>query len=421
MRAAVGTCRWHKTPMLHRSLGSLLAIACWALAAPAARADTLSEAKVIRVARSRSPEAVVAREVAGVAEAELVRASLYPNPSVDWRREHVPGSGPGAEREDSVSLTVPVDITGRRPAQSALARAGVSSARARAALAQSEAVTISLYAFYSALAAEREVRIASRAVTRLDEATRVLGRRHEEGDTSGYQRARLEIEAELARSELRQVRAKAWSSRATLALLLGTAVTKLQLRGNLHTLDPGSGTPNPKRPRPSSALFVASAADAGEARSAADWAWVPTVALSGGVRVVHTDETRYGYTAGVALSLPVFSFGQELRAETAARQKLAMAEAALADRAATIKEARAREQLVTTRREVALFNKAMRTHIAVLERAAESGYREGDLSVVELVDAERARTAFELRQLELELRAKRAEIDLRAARGEFER
>jgi hypothetical protein len=40
--------------------------------------------------------------------------------------------------------------------------------------------------------------------------------------------------------------------------------------------------------------------------------------------------------------------------------------------------------------------------------------------VLELLDAQRARTVIELRKLELALAAKQAEIRLRAARGEFE-
>jgi len=55
-----------------------------------------------------------------------------------------------------------------------------------------------------------------------------------------------------------------------------------------------------------------------------------------------------------------------------------------------------------------------------LVRAAESGYREGERSVLELLDAERARAEVEGRRLDLSLAEKRADIVLRAARGELE-
>ena len=55
-----------------------------------------------------------------------------------------------------------------------------------------------------------------------------------------------------------------------------------------------------------------------------------------------------------------------------------------------------------------------------IQRAAESGYREGKGSVLQLLDARRARTAVELRRLELSLSVKQAEVALRASRGDFE-
>jgi hypothetical protein len=55
-----------------------------------------------------------------------------------------------------------------------------------------------------------------------------------------------------------------------------------------------------------------------------------------------------------------------------------------------------------------------------LVSAAESGYREGARTLVELLDAYRAQTDVDGRRLELAATAKHAEIALRYARGEFE-
>jgi outer membrane protein TolC len=131
-------------------------------------------------------------------------------------------------------------------------------------------------------------------------------------------------------------------------------------------------------------------------------------------------ETRTGYVAGVSVSLPIFSRGQELRAEASARQRLAAAEVKAEERARSVDEVRAREVLASARREIARFIAVTRDRVEVLERAVHSGYREGDRSVLELVDVERVRAQVQRRLLELELLAKRAEIELRAVRGEFE-
>jgi hypothetical protein len=76
--------------------------------------------------------------------------------------------------------------------------------------------------------------------------------------------------------------------------------------------------------------------------------------------------------------------------------------------------------LRAARAEVVRFDQSTRVRVELLERAALSGYREGDRSAVELVDAQRARTEVDRRVLELQLLAKSAELELRGARGDFE-
>lgn len=382
------------------------------------QAEALTEAEVVRLATARAPHALAAREAVSVAQAEEVRASLYPNPALGWDREHLP-SAPGEDLVDDLFLTLPIDVSGRRWANTALARADVAKSRATAARTQSAAVAVSLSAFYDALAAARDVAIASGVVARLDEAARVVGRRQEAGTTSGYERARLEVEAELARSVLRQAEARARVARLELAFLLGIDSSKLELRGDLTTTaDPRQGPGAASRP--SLRLLRSSQEAARDAREAAGWSWIPTLSLSGGLRIDGTNESRYGYVAGASITLPVFSRGQDVRAEASARERLAAAELQAAERNASLDAVRAHQQLVAARGEVARFEEATRDRVELLERAAQSGYREGERSIVELVDAQRARTEVERRRLELQLAAKRAEVALRAAQGEFE-
>jgi cobalt-zinc-cadmium efflux system outer membrane protein len=399
--------------MLARSLGVWLALV---VASPVAAQATreLTEAEVIRIAKTMAPEALAALAAIALAQAQETRAGLYPNPDLGLQREHVPG---GDVREDSILLTVPIELAGRRPAEQALARSETALARARAARTQSEAVAGALATFYEALAAEASVRIEKRAVARLDEAARVVGRRHEEGATSGYERARIELEAELSRSRLHGTQASARTVRATLAVLLGLEATGLALRGDLTTSEAAS---TPASERPSIRLLQDAERQARDARSAAGFGWVPALSLTGGLRIAETTGTHYGYVAGLALSLPIFSHGQDLEAEASAREQLAATEALLARRVAHSREQRAREQLVSARQELARFQQTTSARVELLERAAESGYREGDRSTVELLDAQRARTDVDRRTLELELLAKHAEVDLRAARGELE-
>jgi outer membrane protein TolC len=363
----------------------------------------------------------VAMGVGGAAHADaLTEADVTRLSSLGWDREAIPGGAASPERIDDLFLTVPLDLSSRRRAGVALARAEVASLRSRAARSQSDAVTASLFLFYDALAADREVAIASRAVARLDEAARVMERRQQAGTTSGYERTRLEVEAELARSALRGSEARSKAARAELALLLALDSSALKLQGDLTPAVVVEGSNTAAASRPSVKLLRQSEAEAREARAAGGWSWVPTLSLSGGVRIRETDVTSYGYVAGVSLSLPVFARGQEVIAESAARQRLADVQARAAERATEIEVQRAHRDLIASRAELERFEEATKDRVGLLERAAESGYREGARSIVELVDAQRTGTQVERRRLELQSAVKRAELALRAARGEFE-
>jgi cobalt-zinc-cadmium efflux system outer membrane protein len=290
-----------------------------------------------------------------------------------------------------------------------------------------------LLAFYEALAAEHRAVIAERATGRLAEAARILESRHVQGETSGYERVRVELEAEVARSELRVARAEAQTQRAELALLLGLSFRTLELRGSFATdprapttaagvpVSPPAGRRPQSRPERRSVRLTRSAArQAIAAGDSAASAWIPNVSLSGGLRIRQTDETQYGYVAGVAVSLPLFAHGQDVRAEAKAVASLLDAQAAAAERDAGLEALRAEQDVRSMRSELATFAEQTSERLERMLRGAESGYREGERTILELLDAQRTQTEIDRRRLDLELAAKRAEISLRAARGEFE-
>jgi cobalt-zinc-cadmium efflux system outer membrane protein len=403
-----------KTPMLNRSL---MLAALFGLAGPrAVAADDLTEADVIRLVAERDPDALAAERRAEAAAAREIGAALHPNPSLEWDREELFGNLPTPE--DAFSLSIPVVLGGRLGARAALARSDAEAERARAAATRTEATVRALALFYGAVAAEAQRAIAERTAERLAEASRVLGRRAEEGTTSGYERTRIELEAELARSRLREATGRVAIARREVLLLLGIERGEIALSGDLSLGRAPGAEPGGER-----ALVLASRralSEADEAERRARFAWVPALSLAGGFRIGAADPTMVGYSAGISLELPIFSRGQELVAEARTRRELARAELLAAERVTAMELARAEAELELARGELARFHEAIGDRVARLERGAASGYSEGERSVVELVDVERARESVELRRLALALAAKRAEIALRAARGEFE-
>lgn len=382
------------------------------------QANVISSTDVVRLVRTQDPVIRAAREAVFVAQADEVEAGLYNNPEVSWERENL-----ADEREDALVVTLPIELSSARSTRVYLAGAEVAQANAEAARVTSQAVVGALTAFYRLQALQGQSAIEAQAVERLTEAARVVRRRHEEGNASGYDQSRIEIEAELAASTLRQTQAKTKQLRVTLMHLLGRTDSDLSFAGTLEadeTLTVEPSVPVQVGTQASVRLLHAAAAQAGQAREAATTAWLPALVLSGGPRMGNTQTDAMGYELGVSLEIPLFTRGQGLSARASALERYAQANAKAAERASTIERDRARDSLRVARQEVQRFAKTIANQIQLLERAAQSGYREGALSIVELLDAQQTHTHLEMRQLALALALKEAEVALRAARGEYE-
>lgn len=353
-RASLGI---SKTPTLGRILLALLALA--GLGPTAARAESQREEDVILLARSRDLAALAAREAVSLAAAQEVEAGLYPNPVLDWSREQIGGSGgPGLlGSEEALAVTVPTESSHRRRARRSLAQAGTATARSDAARAQSRAVARALLVFYEALAAQQRVEIDRRHLDRLAEATRVLERRHSEGTASGYERIRVELEAELAGSELREAAARELRHRRELALLLALAPGSVELAGELAPAAAPESPPDALSEAAGSALSLdllrASLAYLGSAKESAERAWLPGISLTGGLRRAIPEEARHAFVVGISVLLPLLSRGQELRAEAEARYRFLEAQLQSAEQSARIEILRAVGEFTLSREELA--------------------------------------------------------------------
>ncbi len=407
----------------------------WAVALRPAviQAGEIGEAQVIQLAQEQDLRTLEAIQSIALAEAEGVQAKLRPNPSIGWEREHFPALGSNGEGEDALTLRIPFDLSPRRTVRRHLAAAHVSIATAQAARTRSQAVVHAMTLFYQTLAEQHRVTLEQHALDQLRDAARVVTRRREAGAVSGYDQIRIEIEMELAASALRQTSDRAQRLHSELARSLGKGPDQVSFVGGLgpdartetRTKADLGGDPRTHRPdrdpaRASLRLQRDAQKQTRRASEAAARSWIPGFALSAGPRMARGDETRFGYVAGLAVNLPVFSRGQALRAQARAEQRVAQARADATQRTIAIERGRARSRLQSFRSEARHLDDAMLDRLDRLEKAAESGYREGARSIVELLDTRRLRTKVQTRRLELALSIKRAELALRAARGEFE-
>lgn len=403
------------------SVGRIFSVALLLVGTRTAHAQVWTEEDVAQMAAERAVEVRAALARAELARARAGSEGLYPNPSIDWERQEA--FAPNAQAQDLVRATVPLDFSGRRGARRALAEVEASLAEADAAVIRAEAVEGALLAFYGGLAAERRLRSYQETQEAIDEASRVVRSREATGEASGYASARLAIEAELARSRLEEARLQASTRRALLAALLGAPAPPERLSGTLDVeaapalaaLLSDAASRRPER----AALRDAESA-AGRARSAADFAWVPRLDLSGGYNRQQGQSENivgHGYTVRLAVEIPLFDHGQRERAESAAASSGVTARREALEARVTAEVRAQHARLVGLLAERRRFETSVAEPLEVLSRAAASGYREGERTVIELVDAQRAVADARERAVALDLAARNAEIALRRASG----
>lgn len=392
--------------------------------APAVAAPLLDEAEVIRLARMRAPAAQLAVATEGVAEARTRTAALLPNPALSWARETVqtgPEGGQGSQ--DILTVALPVELA--RPwATRALVASESAWVRAEAALARTAGVVDALLAFYDVVLAERRVELLSQALANLEEAARVLATREEAGSASGYESTRLTIARELSRSDLAEASGGLTAARIRLGGLLEVAPEAMRVTHELTLLSAEAeavllGGPGPPRESLRQARESAHLAD--EASVRARWAWFPVLELGGGVKRSDNfgEDSGYGYVVGLSLALPLFDHGQAERQQADAQRALAQARSMALTRSLDAEAQQALATFRTAQAELSRFEAKTLAELDALLAAAQAGYREGERTVVELLDAQRAQTEVAERRLSLLGTAKRAEVRLRGAAGDL--
>ena len=228
----------------------------------------------------------------------------------------------------------------------------------------------------------------------------------------------MELESELARSRVEEARTVLASLQSELAPLLGRTMDDLNLVG---TLEPSPLEGSENAPASPALLALRSAAGlAGTAKSRAGRTWIPIVSATAGIKIANTQDTDYGYVAGLSFNLPIWTGSTALQTKAKARHEQVLAKADGIATERSIRAAASRTTLTGLHAEAKRFESATKAQGIALKLAVESGYREGQRSLVELLDASATLSSVRTRTLNLHLAIKLAELALRDSQGEFE-
>lgn len=380
----------------------------------------IDEATFVAELEAKDPRAAVAAAKLAAARADVAAARVRPNPSVSVEREEPYVDGRGFAT-NYLRLSVPFDISGRRGRQIDAAEAGVRAVSSDATQTKLELVIQALRVFDDAARARLHVEILTNSRASLVRAVEIARKRGKAGDASGYEIQRFELELAGHDDDLVTAQIDLARARAQLATMTGRT-------GELDassTLDFPPAVPTVE-------ALLAKANDRGDLRAAklrgeaasrragaAARGWVPTPTLTAGAMTADLgDQTGTGYVAGLALTIPVFDRGQGDKARADADRQLANAEARWLERQIPSAVQVAHTTLMARIEQTRRLATGQLDRLDTILVAAEAAFREGNASVVELLDAHRAARGVRIRALDLRHQVARDKRELELAVGQ---
>lgn len=404
-------------------VGGLSAVPCGAQSSgPVAREAPLRLTEREAVARFLAADPRIRSLNATIDEvrASLAEPTLWSNPSAMFSRESV------ADTHDTFLLVrQDLPVAGRLSRLRTAGRLAVDAAAAEARFERLQLQSDVRGAYAALLLAQQRDEALQASIGALEALVSMLRAREEGGEGSTYdrmrgQRALVDLEAEQSRAAADRARAQ---GRLAAYLGLGTSPE------GLVAADSFAAAPEPA---PLGSLVERALANRGDhrsreisiarfdaERSAATRLRIPTPSLTGGLKRSDIGgTTRSGYQVSVDVAIPLGNRGQAATAAAAARMARAQADAE-SSRLQIETAVRTAHSLARLQQERAARYQASATAVAEpLVEVARIGYEEGELGILELLDAERQALDARLQALELAAAARLAAIELERVIGQ---
>lgn len=383
------------SPPPHARALALAGLLCGAAgAAPAQdgpRRVSLDEA--VRLLHENSPELALARARVREAGGEARQARAYANPSVTATHERV--SRDASERSETyVNVSQRLEWPGRRGARVRAGDRAVDAARARFLADSARLVFEVRRAYLRAAAAAERLRVLEEVSAVFRSASERADERFAAGDVSRYARDRIRLERIRYERSLASARVEARAARSALgALILPDGGGSPATEGLPATLppeldDPGAGTGVVDR----HPAVAAARSRADVARAEADLAralGMPDPTVTGGYKT--QGDGFEGVFLGVSLPVPLLD--RKAGAVDAAEGRLEGEEHRLDLVRRTVERdlSRAAARYRAVRAHAGLAGDRIAEDGAGLLESARVAYREGEMELIELLDAAGAR------------------------------
>lgn len=368
-----------------------------------------------------SPMLAAARASAAAAAATARQAGAFPNPTLSIQREQTEsGAVRNSQTISSVDQPIELGLRGARRDAAAHRRA---AAEAQLADVETQLAFDVAFAFAEVLAADRRAALADSAATAFERARRVSDDRLAAGDVSGYADRRIRLEA--ARYAI--LRAEAHVERHRARLALAALLSESEARVEPLAMQLATPAHEPRLAADADALVRAALSQRGDLRAArldvdasradatlASRERLPVPVLTAGLKTeaVGGFGELTGFAAGIAFALPLWDRRAGSIAAALSVVSLRSAEATALALRVTSEVRIAAEAARVVDEQLAALGDVFDVDAAQAIRSAEVAYAEGELSLVEWLDAVRAyhEAATALADLQTESLIRRAAL-----------
>jgi cobalt-zinc-cadmium efflux system outer membrane protein len=386
---------------------------------PADRVLPLTEAQAIERLLAHDPTVRALRTRVDEVRAAQADRTRWPNPSVMVTRESVGGTS-----DTFYTGRQELPLSGRLGLLRDAGQQAVASTDADVRFAIAQRIAELRHAFAALLLAQDQESALREALAELERLVDVLRLREEAGEGSPYDRMRGARALADLQDELASAAVERAGAQGVLATFLGPGTPSNQLVA--------AGGPQGVAPLPPVEALVDEALQARldhrareltsaqfeTERRAAERLRVPVPIVTAGLKrsgmggLLHN-----GYQVAVDVGVPLFNRGQAAAAQAQAQAERARAEAE-ALRLEIEADVRTAYTTVNLRRaQVDAYGRSVADTAEPLVATARVGYEEGELGILELLDATRQAVDARLRSLKASALARRAAIDLDRAIG----
>ncbi|RLJ17759.1 TolC family protein [bacterium endosymbiont of Escarpia laminata] len=401
--------------------GSALILFTLSLAAGSVAASTaLTEGQALQLGLARPAFQELHAGRLEQAWSDVTEAAMRSNPNLEYTREENPGDA----TEHSIWLTQKFSLSGRRDlARQAAERHLVATGMENAAQS-AERVAEIRRRFFSVLHQQTLEQKVKAWETRLTGVEAAVRKRERAGDVSGYDRLRISRERLLIQARRDRIQVEKDVARASLlALILSSDDSEAEydeLTGTMLPPEPGVLAELLARltEHPDLARLRTNTDAHGLEIQAAEHARMPDVTLGLGAKHVASGSNE-GTGLLLSASMP-FPFSDQAAADrqrAAARHRVTQSEYRLALAEADGRVRGLWGKVRKSRDNARRFESEAAAASAKLVRIAEAAYHNGEIGVLELVDAYRGALEADTQALALAHEARQAAIELDLAVG----